>query len=55
MLEIDGKILDLTNPQSFASLKITIKEGGYIEQSKDGEVVKVTKEDLKNSNSLSVE
>ena len=44
MLEIDGKELDLTNPQSF--VKITIKEGGYIEQTKDGQVVRVTKEEL---------
>lgn len=44
MLEIDGKELDLTNPQSL--VKITIKEGGYIEQTKDGQTVRVTKEDL---------
>ena len=44
MLEIDGKELDLTNPQSF--VKITIQEGGCIEQSKDGQVVRVTKEEL---------
>jgi hypothetical protein len=42
MFEIDGKELDLTQPL----VNITIKEGGYIEQSKDGRVVRVTKEDL---------
>ena len=46
MFKIDGKELDLTNPQSLAGLKITIKEGGYIEQTKDGQTVRVTKEDL---------
>jgi hypothetical protein len=44
MLKIDGKELDLTNPQSFVN--ITIKEGGYIEQTKDGQTVRVTKEEL---------
>ena len=44
MFEIDGKELDLTNLQSLVN--ITIKEGGYIEQSKDGQTVRVTKEDL---------
>lgn len=44
MFSIDGKELDLTNPQSLAN--ITIKEGGYIEQTKDGQTVRVTKEDL---------
>ena len=44
MFSIDGKELDLTNPQSL--VKITIKEGGYIEQTKDGQVVRVTKEEL---------
>ena len=44
MFSIDGKELDLTNPQSLAN--ITIKEDGYIEQSKDGQTVRVTKEDL---------
>ena len=42
MFSIDGKELDLTQPL----VNITIKEGGYIEQSKDGQVVRVTKEDL---------
>lgn len=44
MFEIDGKELDLTNPQSLAG--VTIKEGGYIEQAKDGQVVRMTKEEL---------
>ena len=44
MFSIDGKELDLTNPQSLVN--ITIKEGGYIEQSKDGQTVRVTKDDL---------
>jgi len=42
MFSIDGKELDLTKPL----VNITIKEGGYIEQSKDGQVVRVTKEEL---------
>lgn len=46
MFKIDGKELDLTNLQSLAGLKITIKEGGYIEQTKDGQTVRITKEDL---------
>ena len=46
MFKIDGKELDLTNLQSLAGLKITIKEGGCIEQVKDGQVVLVTKEQL---------
>ena len=31
MITIDGKPLDLSNPQG-----VTVKPGGYIEQSKDG-------------------
>ena len=46
MFSIDGKELDLTNPQSFKGLNITIKEGGYIEQTKDGQTVRMTKEDF---------
>jgi hypothetical protein len=44
MFSIDGKELDLTNPQSLVN--ITIKEGGYIEQAKDGQTVRMTKEEL---------
>jgi hypothetical protein len=42
MFSIDGKEVDLTKPL----VNITIKEGGYIEQSKDGQTVRVTKQDL---------
>ena len=53
MLELDGTVVDLTKPETLKG--ITLKDGGYIEQGKDGEVVKVTKEDLENSASLSAE
>jgi hypothetical protein len=39
MFKIDGKELDLTKPETLQG--VTIKEGGYIEQVKDGKVVRV--------------
>ena len=39
MFKIDGKELDLTKPETLQG--VTIKEGGYIEQVKDGVVVRV--------------
>jgi len=44
MFSIDGKELNLTNPESFVN--ITIKEGGYIEQTKDGQTVRMTQKEL---------
>ena len=41
MLELDGKVVDLTKPETLKG--ITFKEGGYIEQSKDGTVVRIEK------------
>jgi hypothetical protein len=39
MFKIDGKELDLTKPETLQG--VTIKEGGYIEQVKDGVVTRV--------------
>lgn len=39
MFKIDGKELDLTKPETLQ--RVTIKEGGYIEQLKNGVVVRV--------------
>jgi hypothetical protein len=42
MFEIDGKELDLTKPETLQG--ITFKEGGYIEQGKDGVVTRIEQE-----------
>jgi hypothetical protein len=44
MFKIDGKELDLTKPETLRG--VTIKEGGYIEQAKDGQVVRMTQKEL---------
>jgi hypothetical protein len=44
MFKIDGKELDLTKPETLQG--VTIKAGGYIEQIKDGQVVRMTQKEL---------
>ena len=51
MLELDGKVVDLTKPETLKG--ITFKEGGYIEQSKDGTAVRIEKENEWKSHSNS--
>ena len=41
MLQIDGKTVDLTKPQTWGNT-IQIKPNGFIEQSKDGLTTRVT-------------
>lgn len=41
MLELDGKPIDLTKPQTWGD-SIKIKPNGYIEQTKDGVTTKLT-------------
>lgn len=40
MISIDGKVLDLTKPETLKG--ITILPGGFIAQKKDGVVTRVT-------------
>jgi len=40
MLELDGKPIDLTKPQTWGD-SIKIKPNGYIEQTKDGVTIRV--------------
>lgn len=40
MLEIDGKKIDFTKPQTWNN-SIQIKEGGYVEQRKDGVTTRI--------------
>jgi len=40
MIEIDGKPVDLTDPQTWGSA-IEIKPNGYVEQRKDGVTTRV--------------
>ena len=44
MFKIDGKELDLTKPETLRG--VTIKEGGYIEQAKDGQVLHMTQKEF---------
>jgi hypothetical protein len=41
MIQIDGKTVDLTKPQTWGNA-IQIKPNGFIEQSKDGLTTRVT-------------
>jgi hypothetical protein len=54
MLTVDGKVIDITKPETLTS--ITFKEGGYIEQGKNGVVVRLNapkeKHDEREKNSL---
>jgi len=41
MIQIDGKTIDLTKPQTWGN-SIQIKPNGFIEQSKDGVTTRIT-------------
>jgi len=41
MIQIDGKIVDLTKPQTWGN-SIQIKPNGFIEQSKNGVTTRIT-------------
>jgi hypothetical protein len=45
MIQIDGKPLDLTKPETLGD-NIKIAPGGFIEQRKDGVTTKVTHEEV---------
>jgi hypothetical protein len=40
MIQIDGKTIDLTNPSSWGDA-VQIKQGGYIQETKDGVTTRV--------------
>jgi hypothetical protein len=40
MIQIDGKAVDLTNPSSWGDA-VQIKQGGYIQETKDGVTTRV--------------
>jgi len=40
MIQIDGKTVDLTNPSSWGDA-VQIKQGGYIQETKDGVTTRV--------------
>jgi hypothetical protein len=41
MIQIDGKTIDLTKPQTWGN-SIQIKSNGFIEQNKDGVTTRIT-------------
>jgi hypothetical protein len=55
MIQIDGKTVDLTNPQTWGN-SIEIKPNGFIEQTKDGvtTLVEPTPQPLKEAQSATI-
>ena len=49
MIQIDGKTVDLTNPQTWGN-SIQIKPSGFIEQTKDGVTTRVENLEPKKEN-----